>query len=122
MKFQLLQFFTDYLNLPKVAFTCGWDFFGIPNPKPDQKSRKSRNPRDRDIKTSQKSRKSRNPRDRDIKTSQKSRKNPEYKIPKIPKSRESGSEFENPEEIPKNPEAVGLFVKTLYMVKNRRLI
>ena len=63
MKFQLLQFFKDYLNLPKVAFiselASGWDFSGSRIPSQIKKFRKSRNSRDRnrDIKTSKKSRK-----------------------------------------------------------------
>ena len=111
-----------YSKLFEQEVASGWDFFGIlyfgldqkipkipksrgsgsgfenPEKIPSEKSRKSRNPGDRDrgFKIPRKSRE--NPE----KIPRKSRKNPEWEIPKIPKFRGSGFIFSGyPGDIPK---------------------
>ena len=93
----------------------GWDFFGILNPDHgfgigifysrnlEDRDRKLKNPKKKI--PSKKSRKFRNPGDRD--RALKPRKNSECEIMKISKSRVLGSGFQNPKKIPrkfrKNP-------------------
>ena len=83
-------FKTIFYHYQSSELASGWDFFEIPNPDPRDSGSEFENP---EKISGEKSRKLRNPGDRDryMKTSKKSR----VKNPEKPKNRRSGSGYEN---------------------------